>query len=410
MNNSAYWLRRWPAIHRIGRWFRRAIGDALQEAFWEFARQFFAGSKRHGPPARTFSVYQALRADWPKINGRIVLHDQGVPVVTEDSLLVRCGLNQYGDQPWPVLWSEHVNARLVTESLALLSPDKELCVESAYNERFWRFDPASRFLRLPPPVRLAGNWTSLMSRWVPNGGVPIYGHWLHEALPRLALLPEFPPDTKILVPAKLGPAQKESLQMLGLWDRCRHTPERHVMVERYFFSSLTSNIDCYNPYALHRVREALLPKRDPNYSGPRKFFLQRTAKKRPVENLAEVCDFFRRQGWAVVRDLDLTLAQTIKLFSEAEAICSNLGSNMSNVIFCQPGCRVMHLVPDIFLDGWIDWIAQELKLDYHFAVFPTGGPLTPRIRIDLKQLEEFYHAVNSAAPGKAAPASRLLFQ
>ncbi len=103
-----------------------------------------------------------------------------------------------------IFWSEHSNARLVSESLAFLTPEKNLCVESAYNEHCWRHDPGSRFLHLPPAVKLSGNWTSLVSRWVPNRGGTIYGHWLHDALPRLALLKEFPADTQIIVPPNLG--------------------------------------------------------------------------------------------------------------------------------------------------------------------------------------------------------------
>ena len=66
---------------------------AIVEGFWEFARHFFAKNPRLGPPLKTFSVYQALRCGWPKLNGRIVLHDQGTPKVTGDSLLVKCGLS-----------------------------------------------------------------------------------------------------------------------------------------------------------------------------------------------------------------------------------------------------------------------------------------------------------------------------
>ncbi|MGD1089577.1 MAG: glycosyltransferase family 61 protein [Verrucomicrobiota bacterium] len=341
-------------------------------------------------------MYQALRCGWPRLNGRIVLHDQGVPKVTGDSLLVKCGFGQHFQQPWPIFWSEHANARLVSESLAYLMPDKVLCLESAYNESRWRYDPASRFLRLPPPTRLAGNWTSIVSRMVPNRGFSVYGHWLHDALPRLALLSEFPPDTRIIVPPDLKPYQKESLEMLGVWDRCRPSPEIHLEIERYFFSSPVSMIDCYNPYAVNYMRKALLAKGDKNYSGPRKFFLQRTAKRRPVENMAEICDFFRSKGWAVVKDLDLTFAETIKLFSEAEAVCSNMGSNMSNVLFCPPGCLVMHLVPDVFLDGWIDWIAEVCKLNYHFSIVPCGGFNTTKVSIDIKHIEEFFASAGVA--------------
>jgi hypothetical protein len=333
-------------------------------------------------------VYQALRCGWPKFNGRIVLHDQGVPQVTGDSLLVQSGLNQHAEQPWPIFWSEHSNARLVTESLAYLMPGKTLCVESAYNEKRWRSDTASRFLRLPPPTKLLGNWTSIVSLWVPNRGVPVYSHWLHDALPRLALLPEFPPDTQIIVPPNLAPYQKESLELLGVWNRCRPTAERHLEVEHYFFSSPVSMIDCYNPYAVNFLRTAFLPKRDPNYSGPKKFFLQRTGKRRAIQNSAEVCDFFRSQGWDVIRDVDLSFAQTIKLFSEAEAICSNSGSGMSNVLFCQPGCVVVHLAPDLALDGWIDWIAQVVNLNYYFTIIPCG--YSYRVFIDIESVKQFF--------------------
>ncbi len=400
VGEAAYKLRRWPFIHRIGIWLRRILWSAMKEAFWEFARGLFANSTRFGPPARSVSIYQALRSGWPKLNGRIVLHDQGVPRLTDDSLLVTSGMGQYEWQPWPIFWSEHSNARLVSESLAFLTPEKNLCVESAYNERCWRHDPGSRFLHLPPAVKLSGNWTSLVSRWVPNRGGTIYGHWLHDALPRLALLKEFPADTQIIVPPNLGRIFKESLQLLGVWERCRPTPEHHLEIERYFFSSPVSMIDCYNPYAVDFARKTLLPKRDPNYSGPRKFFLQRTGKRRPVENMEEVCDFFRSRGWAVIKDMDLNLAQTIKLFSEAEAVCSNLGSNMSNVLFCQPGCLVMHLVPDIFLDGWIDWIAQTNDLNYHFQVFPSGGIYSPKIVIDIKLLAQFFDSATASLDGK----------
>lgn len=393
VNSLAYWLRRFPLIHRPHQWVRRTLLLAVSNAFWEFVRILFAKFERLGPPAKVFSVYQALRCGWPRINGRIVLHDQGQPVVTGDSLLVRSGFGQHSEQPWPILWSEHHNARLITESLACLLPGKELCLESVYNGDRWRSDSASRYLRLPPATRLSGPWTSIISSWTPTVGVPVYGHWLHDALPRLALLPEFPPETGILVPPTLAPYQVESLEMLGLWNRCRPTPERHVEVERYFFSAPTSMITCYNPYAVNYLRSAFLPKRDRNYTGPRKFFFQRTGKLRPIENNEEIADFFRGQGWGVVKDMDLNFAQTVKLFSEAEAICSSLGSNMCNLMFCQPGCTVLQLVLDGWVDGFVDWIAQVGKLDYHFKVVPCGGKYMHRIVVDMGLLKEFFDAV-----------------
>jgi hypothetical protein len=392
LDKLAFRLRRWPFLHRIGRWFRAVLWNAVREGFWEFARALCADCRNFGPPGRTFSLYQYLRTGWPRTNGRILLHDQGSPRVDGSMIIIQSGMQQHALQPWPIFWAEARGACLVTESLALIDENKALCIESAYSERCWRHDPASRFFRWPPPVQLTGNWTSIVSNWTPTVGVPIYGHWIHDALPRLALLPEFPPDTRIIVPPKLAPYQIESLKLLGLWERCRPTAEFHLRVERYFFSSPVSMIDCYNPYAVRFLRDAFLPKADPAYSGPRKFFFQRTGKRRSVANMEEICEFFRGKGWGVVKDVELGFAETIKLFSEADALCSNMGSGLSNVVFCKPGCTVMQLVPDIYLDGWVDWIAQVNQLNYHARIIPCGGPLTDTVEIPTELIQEFFHS------------------
>jgi len=366
--------RRWPVVNRFFHFSRRTVWAAFVEGFWEFARVLCKDFPHWGPPRRTFSLYHALRWGDPEIRGQIILEDQGAPSVRPDSLVVQCGLHQHLEQPWPILRSEHSNARLVSTSLALLNDKKELCLESAYGPQRWRSDPAARFLSLPPPVYLTGNWTSLVSNWVPTDGTPIYGHWLHDALPRLASLDHFPKDTGILVPKWLKPIHWETLELIGLKERCRPTAETHLILEKYYFSSPTSMIDCYNPYGVQAMRKTFLDKADPYYSGPKKFFFARSGKRRSLENIDAITALLASEGWAVVRDMDLNFSQTIKLFSQATDICGFLGSNMSNVIFCSAGCRVLHWVPDIFLDGWVDLIAEILGLNYRTVILNCGGP------------------------------------
>ena len=269
---------------------------ALKDCFWEFYRSFFMtvgaylyyvfpeqhapfgpffASIRNGPPVRLFSAYQALRCGCPRLEGRIVLEDQGWPVVREGSPLAAGSTEQHTDQPWPVLWSRHPGAHLVSNSLALVTPKKELCLESVYGYRFYRADPASRYFRLPAPVVLDGNWTSIVSRWVPthSNTVPNHSHWLLDALPRLALLNEFPPDTRIVVPGKLAAYQWESLALLGISrDRFRPSPETHLQVENYYFSSPTSIVVCYNPYAVRFLRTAFPRKAGPQLFRSKTFF------------------------------------------------------------------------------------------------------------------------------------------
>lgn len=362
----------------------------MVEGALEFSRQLWGRKEQFGPPADIFSVYQALRTGYPRTNGRIVLVDQGNPVVAEGSYLAVGGYNHHAEQPWPVFWSEHPEAHLVTESLALLLPGKKLCLESVYGYRRFRDDPAARFFRLPPPTRLAGNWTSIVSRWVPTRGAhappPNHSHWLLDALPRLALLPELPPDTGILVPACLAEYQRETLAMLGVLDRCRPTPERHLQIEHYYFSSPTSMLTCYNPYAIRFLRDSFLPRRDRSFSGPRKFFIQRRGLRVP-QNILEVEQLFRDAGWAVLAVEELTFEQEVQLFAEAEAISGISGSGFTNTIFCRPGCKAFWFQPYTPGVTWMDsieeWMSQVVGFEWGQTAVDCDYTLRWRLGLDL---------------------------
>jgi capsular polysaccharide biosynthesis protein len=280
-------------------------------------------------------------------------------------------LQQHASQPWPVFWSHHRNARLVASTLALLDERKRLCREAVYGDICVADDPAWRYATLPEPVALAGNWTSLVSRWCPNDRVPTFSHWLNDALPRLALLSEFPADTGILVPKALAGYQKESLRLLGLLDRVRYTPERHVVVENYWFSSPTAMISTYNPYGVNYLRSAFLPLADKSYRGPKRFVIQRKGKTRGIKNEAEVNALFQQLGWEIINTEDLTFAQEIELFSKAEAIAGILGSGFTNAIWSQSGCKVITFVADKWRDGWVEWICDVNRLEYHWKFFPS---------------------------------------
>jgi capsular polysaccharide biosynthesis protein len=398
-------------IYRLIRFGRHSLWPALQHAVWEFYR-FLAHSTcsvlystpalqrdsalyawlkdvRHGPPFEFFSAYQALRAGYPLLRGRIVLEDQGTPKVVVGTFLAEGHTQQHVTQPWPVFWSHHAGAHLVTGSLALLTPEKKLCVESVYGYRFLHEDPAVRYFNLPSAVRLAGNWTSVVSRWVPNnGGVPNHSHWLLDVLPRLALLKEFPADTRVLIPARLAAYQRESLAMLGLTEaRLRPAPETHLEVENFYFSSPPSMIVCHSPHAVQFLRDNFLPLADPHYQGPKRFYITRRNVSRNTGNNAELEAFFQGLGWGVVDLCTLTFAQEIRLFAEAEAVCGVFGSGLTNVIFSRPECAVISMAHDFWVDGVLDWIVQVVGIQkYSARAYPSDA--CRRWRVDLAGVQE----------------------
>ena len=101
-------------------------------------------------------------------------------------------------------------------TLVLIDGDKKACLEAMYAEHHPR-DPAFRSVWLPQPaVSVAGNWTSVVSRWTRSTN---YYHWFTDALPRLALLDRLPPDTRVLTPMRLEPFQIQTLRWMGLEER-----------------------------------------------------------------------------------------------------------------------------------------------------------------------------------------------
>lgn len=395
LSQGAIRLRRLAPLHRVVRWSRRTFWAALKDGGREFSRRVWANSPDFGPPSQIFSLYQSLRTGIPKRRGRIVLEDQGnPPVIDPDSILVTGGYEQYREQPWPILWTEHTNARLVASSLVLMEPGKKICLEAAYGPHRFRGDPAFNFFRLPPVTRLEGNWTSIVSRWVPTEGryqgmgFPNYTHWLLDALPRLALLSEFPADTKILIPADTHRNQLECLALLGLADRCRPTRETHLELEHYYFSSPTTMLEGYSPYGIDFLRRSFLPKRDQSYQPPKRVFIHRRGLSREPKNAAQVEKFFVERGWTPVDVAKLSFAQQVQLYHEAESIAGMFGSGFTNCVFCRPGCEVLPIMSEIFgMDGFLEWIKQLVGFTVHPVVVPCGYDF--QYEIDLNELQRW---------------------
>jgi capsular polysaccharide biosynthesis protein len=328
-----------------------------------------------GPPKGFYSEYQLLLKN--QVPGRVLIQSQERPLVAPDSLRKLCGLKQDEEQPWPVFWTRQTQARLIGKSLLRLDKQKRLSLEGAFGPCAHLQDPAWQNFFLPKAIHLPGNWTSVVGRWGDG-----YYHWLLDALPRLVMLPDLPSDTRVLVPPRLAPYQLDTLRWLGLEDRVRPTAEKHLTVENYYFCSMTSMTGCYNPFAVQFLRRSFLRRADTAYEGPRRFYLQRVGKFRPITNEREVLEFFRKRGWGIVDAEQLTLARQIRLFSQAEIICAPHGAGLTNLLWCQPGCKVLELCASTFLNGVFEGLAQCVGANYRYVVFK--GDLGYGSAVDLK--------------------------
>ena len=366
-------LRRHPKLYqRLGQMRARA-GHAWR---WLFRRLLPARS-HFGPPKGWFSLVEKVRTG--EVRGRVLFERQpeNAPAATRLRRLALLGQQQ--QTRWPFFWSHHANARLIGPTLLLQDERRRVAVESAYGPSFVEDDPGYRQFRRPPAVRLNGAWTSVISRWSPG-----FYHWFMDALPRLALLAELPPETRIIVPAQLTAYHRDTLEWLGLTARVRPTGEEHLVIDDYYFSAPTNITGHFDPYAIAFLRRSFLERRDRSFDSPRRFYVQRVRAVRGVANDAEVADFFRARGWAVVDMETLSLAQQIQLFAQAEEICALHGAALTNLVWCRPGCRVLELLPSTYLNGVYEGVAEAVQADYDFLLCP--GDTEMKALVNLKEL------------------------
>lgn len=353
--NLLFHLKAWPRVYRYFKKLKRAALQGLIET----VRAFGIGV-RFGAPKGFFSGLEMVQQG--ESEGRIILEGQRLPLLPEPSLIQHASHLQNGRQPWPIFWMKMTNARLVGSSLAPLDAKKRLLLEGAYGEEFCHHDPSYNYLYLPDSVTLSGNWTSVVSLWSEG-----FYHWFTDALPRLALLHEFPTETKILVDGPLRAYQRESLQMLGLFNRVRESSEIHLVLENYYFSSPPGMTGCTNPYSVKWLREQFLPHQS-KIATPKKFFIQRKGKTRGIRNEQEVIDFFGSRDWAVVDLEELTLVEQISWFANADAIVGEHGAAFTNLLWCHPGCHVIELCADNFLNGCYEGISLCNQLRHGFVI------------------------------------------
>lgn len=329
----------------------------------QLLRRLYPSSWMSGLPRGFYSGVEQVRSGARP--GKIILEGQPPPHFADNTLVRISGLNQDGFQPWPVFWLREENAYLCGPSLCLRDRHARLMAEGTFSQTGRTEDPSYWHFATRPQLKITGNATSIVSFW----GNGVFWHWLMDAISRLALLPEFPPDTKILVPP-LHPWRAWFIDAMGLRDRCVETTAAAIQVENYFFSAPSSMTGCCNPFAVNFLRDQFLPKKTSRGDLPRRFYVIREGFTRGVHNEAEVRDFFLKRGWALVVPQTLPMPEQIELFSRAEAVVALHGSALTNLLWCSPGCRVIELNARNFLIGAFEIIAHQLGLVHDFIICP----------------------------------------
>jgi capsular polysaccharide biosynthesis protein len=253
-----------------------------------------------------------------------------------------------------------------------------------------RSDPAFNYFSKTTGEFIAGNATSIVSRWGGDSwgnkryGGAGYWHWLLDSVSRLSLLDRFPPDTLIITP-RLEPWMRWFLDRLDIGERILETEATAMTIEQFYFSSPSSMTGCWNPYAVDFLRRSFLQfGSPPSDSLPKRFYITRDGYTRGVSNDVEVREFFTRKGWALIAPEKLSIPDQIALFRDAKAIAGVHGSAFTNLIWASPGTSVLELVPGNFMAGAFEWVSLLNGLRHSFLL--CEADYKKNIRVDLSRL------------------------
>jgi capsular polysaccharide biosynthesis protein len=90
---------------------------------------------------------------------------------------------------------------------------------------------------------------------------------------------------------------------------------------------------------------------------PKRIYVDRRgARLRPLLNESDITMRLGKLGFVPVRLETLGVADQIRLFRGADAIVAPHGAGLANLGFCRPGCLVLEL----FMDAYVNWCFRHL--------------------------------------------------
>jgi capsular polysaccharide biosynthesis protein len=203
-----------------------------------------------------------------------------------------------------------------------------------------------------------------------------YFHWMFDVLPRLELLRKSNLDYdrivinrgKYFTKENCG-FQNESLKLLGISQdkliECN--PETHILAKNLIVSSMAGYSAHVPKNVCHFLRNEFLEKitmrKESKYK--RIYISREDATHRKVLNEEEVFSILKKYGFKLIKLSTLSFEEKIELFYGAEVIVSPHGAALTNLIFCNPGTKIVEMFTPTYLMPCFHIISNHMDLDYY---------------------------------------------
>jgi hypothetical protein len=259
--------------------------------------------------------------------------------------------------------------RVLTTSGIVVAPPDYLISEVApsFLNRDPNTNPIFLSIKLPKLEKITCSVAVLTSRYSQN-----YFHWLFDTLPRLKLLQDSGVHyERIVAPCQMR-YQFESLDAIGhLRDKLLDPSLLHVEATQLLVPTLPGFSGNPPKWACQFLRESFLSPLEgkrPKGKG-RKIYISRwRCGTRKVLNEPELLDSLQPMGFDSVSLEDLSFLEQVRLFADTEVVVGAHGAGLSNLVFCNPGARVVELFSPSYIRTCYWAVANQVGLNYDYAV------------------------------------------
>jgi hypothetical protein len=220
-------------------------------------------------------------------------------------------------------------------------------------------------------------------------------HWTFDILPRLRLLSaEWRGRIHVLAPLRHA-FHRASLEAAGFFPGSIISAESMTFyhTEELLAASVVTGVTLDN---LTCAREIYLKVSAtvPKAAKPVRLYISRArATSRRVVNEKELLNLLEPQGYQSVRMETLSLAEQLALFRDAESIIAPTGAALAFLHLCQPGTKLLILMPT----GCIDFLYRDMAQSVGLKPELLDVPLAPGADPDPVKADIVFDAASLAA-------------
>ncbi len=226
------------------------------------------------------------------------------------------------------------------------------------------------------PKKYKGKVFSMLSG---GGAITYYYHWLYDAMTKLFHLKESGLLDQIdffLVPNYVYKYQKEYLDYFGITqERIINAEEvRHIQSDYLFVSSYVIIEDHHPKWACDFLYKSFITP-DQRQTRDKLIYIARgdAAVNRKVINEEELIKALKNYGFEIHYLSGLSVVEQAKLFNSAKIVVGAHGAGLSNLVFCEPGTKVLEFYPDNYCRHLFYDICNKRGIAYDYLLCPSEG-------------------------------------